>query len=283
MRLNDSTLVTLGYGVHILARGDDAVQFGVDPTRSGVVETPAARALSEVLNGADWPIEIRELRDVLVSRCGVDSTAARSLIDDLWSYRVLVHPEPTAVAVLGTTPLAREIKGQLSASGATIRVPLINEDVSVFLGRQASSPLVVVDRAHEYLRIGLDLKRHPTWVVPVLSFDSRVIIGPVGRGGEQPCPMCALMRLHDRDMHVGQALKDVSQRTRTMDPVVAAAGAALTALVVRRLTGIPDPPGVVAEVPEPGWAAVVDPLGPRLVAPLDVAAHPMCPVCAASE
>lgn len=283
MRLNDSTLVTLGYGVHILARGDDAVQFGVDPTRSGVVETPAARALSEVLNGADWPIEIRELRDVLVFRCGVDSTAARSLIDDLWSYRVLVRPEPTAVAVLGTTPLAREIKGQLSASGATIRVPLINEDVSVFLGRQASSPLVVVDRAHEYLRIGLDLKRHPTWVVPVLSFDSRVIIGPVGRGGEQPCPMCALMRLHDRDMHVGQALKDVSQRTRTMDPVVAAAGAALTALVVRRLTGIPDPPGVMAEVPEPGWAAVVDPLGPRLVAPLGVAAHPMCPVCAASE
>lgn len=280
MRLNDSTLVTLGHGVHIIARGENAVQFGVDPTRSGVVETPSAHALKEVLGDAGWPLEIGELRDTLVASCGVDSTAARSLIDDLCSYRVLIPPEPTPVAVLGTTPLAREVRRLLSTSGATVRIPLINEDTFAFLERQASSPLVVVDRAHEYWRLGRELKRHPTWVVPVMSFDSRVLVGPVGGHGERACPMCAFMRLHDRDEHVSQALQDVSQRPRSMDPIVAAAGAASAALAVRRLAGMPDPPGVVADAPGPGWAAVIDPLGPQLVTDLDVSEHPMCPVCA---
>lgn len=281
--LDDSTLVTLGHGVHVLARGDDAVQFGVDPTRSGVIETQVARALIGVLSDADWPLEIGELRDQLVSGCGVDSTEARTLIDDLCAYRILISPDPVAVALLGTTPLAREVRRLLGGSGVTVRIPLINEDTTAFLDRQAQSPLVVVDRAHDYWKLGRSCKDHPNWVVPVLSLDSRVIVGPVTRNGSGPCPTCALMRLHDRDTHFSQAVEDASKRPRTMDAVVAAAGAAAVTLVVRRLAGVPDPPGVIAAAPEPGWAAVIDPLGPQLITAFDVETHPLCPVCATED
>lgn len=283
MLLNDSTLVTLAHGVHVLVRGDNAVQFGVDPTRSGVIETRAAKALSKVLSDADWPLGVGELQQQLVSGCGVDSTEARTLIDDLCAYRILISPDPVVVAVLGTTPLAREIRRLLGGSGVTVRIPLINEDTTAFLDRQAHSPLVVVDRAHEYWKLGRSLKDHPNWVVPVLSLDSRVIVGPVARNGSGPCPTCALMRLHDRDTHFAQAVEDASKRPRTMDVVVAAAGAASVALVVRRLAGAPDPPGVISSAPEPGWAAVIDPLGPRLITSLDVETHPLCPVCATQD
>lgn len=259
------------------------MQFGVDPTRSGVVETPVAQTLSTVLGDAEWPLQIGELRDMLVDSCDVDSTAARSLIDDLCSYRVLIPDEANVVAVLGTTPLAREIRRLLSASGATVRIPMISEDTTGFLERQASSPLIVVDRAHEYWTLGQELRRHPSWVLPVLSFDSRVIVGPVGRANHHACPVCALMRLHDRDPLITQVMDDVSGRPRSMDPVVMAAGAAAAVLAVRRLAGIPDPPGVIAKAPDPGWAAVVDPLGPRPLSPLHVGTHPRCPVCAAEQ
>lgn len=280
MGLKNSTLVTLGFGVHALTRGAGAVQFGVDPTRSGIVETPAAALLAKVLSETNWPVGIGELRDSLASSCGVDSTAARSLIDDLCSYRILVPSQPKSVAVLGTTPLAREIRRLLSTSGASVRIPLISEDTSAFLDRQASTPIVVVDRAHEYLKFGRNLRQHPGWLVPALSLDSRVLLGPVARGGSPVCPMCVLMQLHDGDEHISQALRDVAERPRTMDPVVAATGAAAAVAAVRRLAGIPDPPGVVADAPEPGWTAMVDPLGPQLVTPFDARTHPLCPACA---
>lgn len=283
MRLDDSTLVTLGHGVQVLLRDAGAVQFGVDPTRSGVVETPAAQALRRVLDETDWPLEVGELQDSLVSGCKVDAPAARSLIDDLCSYRVLIPHHPTAVAVLGTTPLAREICRQLNASGTTVRIPLIDEDISAFIERQASTPLVMVDHAHDYWRIGRELQRHPSWIVPVLSFDSRVIIGPVGHGGSHPCPVCLLLRLHERDPFILLAVDEIASRAQTMDHVVAAAAAACAVLTVRRLTGIPDPPGVIADAPVPGWAAVVDPLGPKPVTPLSIAVHHRCPVCAAED
>ncbi len=281
--LDDSTLVTLGHGVRVLARGEDAVQFGVDATRSGVVETPLASALSRALGGTDWPLTVGTLKDRLVGECRVDTTSARTLIDDLWSYRILVPAEPAAVAVLGTSLLAREITRVLNACGAMVRIPLTNEDTADFMERQDGVPVVVVDRAHEYLTHGRALKRHSGWLVPVLSYDSRVIVGPVARHGRYACAMCAYMHLQDRDEHFHHTSAALTQQPATMDPVVAAVGAAAAAVVVRRLCGMPDPPGVIAETPGIGWAAVVDPLGSQPVVDVDMAPHPQCPVCAAQE
>lgn len=279
MRLNDSTLVTLGHGVHVLVRGKLAVQFGVDATRSGIVDTHVAEALAGVLRGAQWPLTITQLQEQLVGACGVDAAEARSLIDDLCAYNVLIPATPTTVAVLGTTPLAQEVRRILDASGMTVRVPLAAEDTRVFLRRLRTAPVVAVDSIHEYLRLDRPLKKHGNWVVPVMSFDSRVIIGPVGHDPDHACGMCAHMHVRDKDRQMRAITEQLAEQPRRMDPVVAAVGAATVAVTVRRLAGLPDPPGIVSETPGVGWAAVVDPLGSQPITPLDIEQHARCPVC----
>ena len=280
MRLDDSTLVTLGHGVHVLARGQGAVQFGMDATRSGIVDSHAAPALVDTLTSTKWPISIGELREEVVGRCGVDKHEARSLIDDLCGYNILIPSARTAVAVLGETHLAHEISRILEASGAVVRTRLTRESTRAFLLRHLSSPLVVVDGGREYLTWGKTVKRHRNWVVPVMSFDSRVIVGPVSNHPTQACGMCAHMHVSDQDPHAHVAAEQLADGPRTMDPAVAAVGAAAAAVTVRRLAGIPDPPGVVAEAPGAGWTAVVDPLGAEPLVPLEMEPHPRCPVCA---
>ena len=280
MRLDDSTLVTLGQGVHVLARGQGAVQFGMDATRSGIVDSRAAPALAATLTSTKWPVSIGELQEEVVGRCGVDKQQARSLIDDLCGYNILIPSARTAVAVLGDTHLAHEISRILEASGATVRIRLQRETTRAFLQRHVDSPLVVVDGGREYLMWGKAVKRHGNWVVPVLSFDSRVLVGPVSNHPTQACGMCAHMHISDHDPHAHVAAEQLADGPRTMDPAVAAVGAAAAAVTVRRLAGIPDPPGVVAEPPGAGWAAVVDPLGAEPLAPLQMEPHPRCLVCA---
>ena len=279
MRLDDSTLVTLGHGVHVVTRGDTAVQFGLDATRSGIVDTRVAPALAMSLRSTKWPLTIKQLQDQLVGECSVDSTAARSLIDDLCAYNILIPSARTTVALLGATPLAQEIRRVLEASGASVRIRLAGEDTRSFLNRMAGAPLIVVDGGGEYVKWSRPLKEHRNWVVPVLSFDSRVIIGPVARHPSHACGMCAHMHVSDRDDQFRAAADQLEIQPRTIDPVIAAAGAAAAALTVRRLAGIPDPPGIVGEMPSAGWAAVVDPLGAQTVSLLDMEQHPRCPVC----
>lgn len=280
MRLDDSTLVTLGHGVHVLARGDGAVQFGMDATRSGIVDSREAPALAATLTSTQWPVSIGELQEEVVGRCHVDKQQARSLIDDLCGYNILIPAARTAVAVLGETHLAREISRLLEASGGVVRTRLTRETTRAFLLRHLDSPLVVVDGGQEYLTWGKTIKRHGNWVVPVLSFDSRVIVGPVSNHPTQACGMCAHMHISDHDPHAHAAAEQLTDGPRSLDPAVAAVGAAAAAVTVRRLAGIPDPPGVVAKPPGAGWTAVVDPLGAEPLAPLEMKPHPRCPVCA---
>lgn len=277
MLLEDSTLLRLGHGVHVVERSDTAVQFGLDATRSGVIESPVAPALARAFGNIAWPVDVRTLREVLKKSCGTDETAARTLIDDLFTYRILIPDTRPTVALAGTTPLARELARILRASGITVRVRTSSDTAAEFCARHQREPLVLVDCTHEYFDIGPALVGHGHPLVPVISFDSRVIIGPVG--GAAPCPMCTYMRLNDRDEHVHQVSGALAATARRMDPVVATMGAAVTATVIRRLIGIADPPGIVPDAPPPGWAAVVDPFVGTPVAPFDVEPHPQCPAC----
>lgn len=282
MLLNDSTLVRLSRGVHILQRDDTAVQFGVDATRSGLIESPVAPALSRTLNDVRWPEEIGALRATLKERCGTDEVAAQSLIDDLCAYRILIPAAEPTVAVMGSSPLAREITRILRASGAAVRIPTAREDVEDFLQRYDRSPLVLVDSPHNYFDCCKQLAHHRNWCLPVISFDSRVIVGPVSAPGSSPCAMCMYMQLGDRDELLHRMMETIAEHERRADPVVTAMGAAVVVTVMRRLMGVADPPGIVPDKPEPGSTLMVDPFGPVQIMPFPAESHPKCPVCSGS-
>ena len=63
------------------------------------------------------------------------------------------------------------------------------------------------------------------------------------------------------------------------DAVTTAAGAVAAATVLRRLTGVSDPPGVSAKAPARGEMLIADPFGPVPLVRSAHGPHPRCPVC----
>ena len=114
-------------------------------------------------------------------------------------------------------------------------------------------------------------------VLPVTQADARVVVGPVcARPG--PCPLCARLYLLDRDANWDVVEQHVPFNAHG-EAATAAAGAAFAAVALRRLAGVPDPPGVSAPAPTPGQLTVVDPFAPTPLATASVPPHPDCPVC----
>lgn len=269
----------LAPGAHVFLRGGDAVQFGVDATRAGVIETDHAPALASALLVARRAIG----RDALESRIrdiGFSSAAARSLVADLVSYRILVAPPGGSLIILGRSRLARSIASLAGESGMSVRAPLRGESEYSYLSHaDVDVPVLVVDRlAHSRTMAPLLSRFAHTWV-PAAILDGRGVIGPLRIRGTGPCPMCLDLHRSDRDGRWYPTVSQLPGGPHTPDPLTLAATAARVITVVQQLLGRHlEPPGSPRRQLVSGSYLEVDPRSPaehsRIIVP-----HPRCPVC----
>lgn len=277
-RINEFTQVRLADGVVVAQRGPTMLQFGADATRTGVVESAEADRLSSLFDAPFTPRPIRYLIHQLRPIIGGD--AARSLVADLMAYRILVPTDPATVALLGATPLTEALADVLGRSGCLLLRPESAEAEPEFLDQLGGTgPLVVVDQLYLAGAIARYTRAGATPVVPVTVLDSRVVVGPVHAGPGDPCPACLDTYLRERDAGWERVRDDLYAQRCTPNAAVIAAGAAAAAVVVRRLAGVPDPPGVSAPPLAPGECVIADPFGPQPSQTVVLERHPDCAVC----
>lgn len=270
--------VRLADGVSVFQRGPTMVQFGVDATRTGVLEVAQPAAAVRALTDAARPIALHALTAALREALGAD--ASRRIVADLVSYRLLVPAVAPHVVMLGTSPLAARLAALLHECRMAVHAPRKHQPDADFLaGCDERAPLVVVDQLARAGALARMVKHRPGPVVPVATVDSRVLIGPLREEPGNPCLRCINLHLAERDAGWERGVHASPHGPASPDPVVVAAGAAAAAVAIRRVAGAPDPPGVSAPRLQPGQLAVVDPFGPKLVTHHTWAPHPRCTVC----
>lgn len=270
-------LLQLSPGAHVFLRGARAVQFGLDATRAGVVETPAAPAIVATLLGVRRATTREALQGLLVE-VGLSPTAARSLLDDLLAYRIL-RPVPNAsVVVLGRGRLAEATGAVLRGSGVTVRAPLRGESELAYIAEgDVGSPVLVLDRlAHARTMAPLLSRFVRTWL-PAAVVDARGLVGPLRLVGQGPCPMCVDLHRTGADGYWHRVVTQLPAGPVDPDPVVVAATAAQVATVALALLGVAEPPGTPRRLLSPGQVTVVDPYTRNRRSRMTV--HPRCPVC----
>lgn len=169
------TDLMLAPAAHVFLRGQGAVQFGLDATRAGVLETDRAPALLAALLRARAPLPRPELLDKL-QRAGFSPVAAHSLLADLVAYRILV-PAPIGSAILlGRGRLAETTTELLRDSGVTVRTPLRGESEHAYLaGATVDAPVLVIDRlSHSRTMAPLLARYADTWVTATIDRKSVV-------------------------------------------------------------------------------------------------------------
>lgn len=277
---SSATPVRLAPGVSAFMRAPQTLQFGLDATRTGIIETPYATELLQLIDGTLEPTSPHHLANSLQSRINAAPGFAESLIADLLSFRILVPVIDLPVLVLGKTPLAAELKAQLASSGIQVRVPYTPETEPDFIvTADQSALLVLVDQLTHATQLAQLVKYRSGPTVAVSLLDSRVIIGPLRTSANDPCQACVQQHLRDRDAGWENTAPRLPRGPRCPDPVMVRAGAAAAAVFIRRVVGVPDPPGVSAPHPVPGELHVVDPFGPEPLAVHQLQRHPDCPVC----
>lgn len=176
--LNDHDRIRLAPGVRPFLRAPTIVQFGADATRTGMITTPAARELVPVLQGLARPKTLRRAVEAAASVVGPD--AARSLIDDLVSYRILVPVRSPAVLTVGHGELAAQVRTGLELAGLEVRAPLRGEALARFVLRQEPTlPLIAVNCAALLDDVNALASNRSGAIVPVTQVDARVFVGPV--------------------------------------------------------------------------------------------------------
>ncbi|AGF71787.1 TOMM precursor leader peptide-binding protein [Corynebacterium halotolerans] len=267
----------LAPGAHVFLRGPGAVQFGLDATRAGVIETDSATGIVAGLLVARRPTSRARLEEGLIL-AGLSAPAARSLLDDLVVYRIL-RPVPRAsVILLGRGRLAELTAELLRRSRVTVRSPLRGESELAYLaGSDIDVPVLVVDRiAHARTMAPLLTRFARTWL-PGAVVDARGLVGPLHLDGAGPCPLCVELHRTDTDGHWHRVVTQLPGGPVNPDPVVVAATAAQLTAAALALVGVPEPPGTPRRVPAAGEVTEVDPY--TLDRRHRLATHPRCPVC----
>jgi len=279
--MGDVDALRLATGAHVFLRGRDAVQFGLDATRAGIVETTHAPMLVAGLLSARRPRTRSELRTVL-HEAGLGREAAASLLDDLEVYRILVPVTEYQVVLLGRGRLAEATSALLRGSGVTVRQPVKGESEFVYLAeadidRDPPVPVIVADRlAHSKAMAPMLSRFARTWV-PGAIVDQRGMVGPVRMDGRGPCPLCADLHRTDVDGFWHRVVTQMPGGPSQPDPVVVAATAARLAAWALALCGAPAPPGRPPVIPAPGQVVTVDPYGGDESDTWGT--HRRCPVC----
>lgn len=267
----------LAAGAHVFLRGHDALQFGLDATRAGIIETARAPVLMATLLSARRPRPRTELLDGLVT-AGLSREAAASLLDDLIAYRILIERVDREVILLGRGLLAQHLTELLTAKGITVRSPIRGESEFAYLAAtRVGVPVVVVDRlAHSKAMAPMLSRFARTWV-SCSVIDHQGVIGPLRIGAQGPCPLCADLHRTDADAFWHRVVTQLPGGPARPDPAVLAATAAQTAVIVAELVGVPPPPGHAAPVLRTGAVHTVDPWAGVHRETMSV--HPRCPVC----
>lgn len=269
-------------GVSVSQRDHAAVQFGLDATRAGVIETPCATELTAALRAIDHPIT----RQQWLAATGLEPTAARSLFEDLVAYGIVSQAtKPASVVILGTGDLAEELARVLGGDDWALRAPIGTESRAQFLRTIARSALVVAvgavtnAQAAATMLVSAGVK---TWL-PVTLVDNRGFIGPARLDGVGPCPLCFNLHQSDKDPRWSPVVEqlDDAALVGAGDPLVVRATATHTAIMLRKMAGLSRPPGVARWSVLPGEFIDVDLYG-RTQRRVFVE-HPRCPVCFAAS
>lgn len=270
-------MLELAAGAHVFLRGRDALQFGLDATRAGIVETSQAPLLMATLLSARRPRPRSDLVEGLVS-AGLNPAAARSLLDDLAAYGILVPRVDRAVILLGRGRLAQTLMELLSERGVTVRSPIRGESEFAYLAAaEVDVPVVVVDRlAHSRAMAPMLTRFARTWVSCAIV-DYRGIIGPLRIDARGPCPLCADLHRTDVDGFWHRVVTQLPGGPARPDAAVVAATAAHAAVLIAELVESPPPPGHAAMRLAPGAVVSVNPWSG--VSREIMSVHPRCPVC----
>ena len=138
--INEHTRVKLAGSAHPFLRAANVIQFGADATRTGLVTTDHAEDVAAVLATLLRPRQVSWVVDQLSALLG--DAAARSLVDDLVSYRILVPATTPAVLLVGCGALTTSLATQLGESGLLVRTPARGEALSRFAGLPVPGPVV---------------------------------------------------------------------------------------------------------------------------------------------
>lgn len=267
----------LAAGAHVFLRGRDGLQFGLDATRAGIIETARAPVLMATLLSARRPRPRAELLDGLLS-AGLSQEAAVSLLDDLIAYRILVERVDREVILLGRGLLAQHLTELLAAKKITVRSPIRGESEFAYLAATPIGvPVVVVDRLAHSKAVAPMLSRFARTWVSCSVIDHQGVIGPLRIDGRGPCPMCADLHRTDADAFWHRVVTQLPGGPARPDPAVLAATAAQAAVILAELVGAPAPPGHASPVLLPGAVHTVDPWAGAHRETMTV--HPRCPVC----
>lgn len=267
----------LADGAHVYLRGRDALQFGLDATRAGIIETTHAPLIMATLLGARRARPRGELLAGLTD-AGLTATAAASLLDDLVAYRILVPATERTVLLLGRGRLAQAVSELLHGAGVDVRTPIRGESEYAYLAAaDVSAPVVVVDRlAHSRAMAPMLTRFARTWVSASVV-DHRGVIGPLHVDGVGPCPLCADLHRTDRDPYWHRVVTQLPGGPVRPSPAVVAMTAAQATAVIAALAGAPAPPGVAPWDITPGEVVTADPWGG--ITRETLGTHPRCPVC----
>lgn len=259
------------------------MQFGLDASRAGILETPAAPQVAAALKTLTRPTDLDRALDGLVA-AGLEEPSAICLVEELLVHGVLTPHQPAQVFLVGSTPLAFHLAGLLDSYGVKVRTPFADEDPALALrGIDPRWPVIVVDQIGARPELAHRLVRMPNPVLPVAVLDKRGLIGPARVTGRGPCLMCLELTWVRRDEHfhtVASQLADTGALTR-QDPTTVAATAASTAAQLEALRG--HPLAVGPALVEPGDCVVVDPYSPESSHRFRLTAHAGCPVCFDAE
>ncbi|QGU02654.1 hypothetical protein CKALI_08995 [Corynebacterium kalinowskii] len=274
----------LSDAARIVVRPGPAIQFGVDATTSGVIDSiapqhigPVVSALSACRTGiAEHALLLR------LQESGLTEDASRALIAELTAYgilRTLPRQQPS-IALVGRGPLAGAICELLRGSDCIVRRPLRGETDHKFIkDLQPEMPLVAVDRLAHARALGPAVRNGKReFFVPVQLIDGRGLIGPIATHSLGPCPLCLQLHRTDVDPHWPQVLTQIPGSSPSGAPVTVAATAAQTAAVVLSFFGLDVPAlGNPGRSWLPGQVVQVDPFGQTQR--FEVGRHDGCPLC----
>lgn len=270
-------MLQLAAGAHVYLRGREALQFGLDATRAGVIEATGAPLIMATLLGTRRGRPRADLAAGLVA-AGLAPAAAHSLLDDLLAYRILIPCVRPAVILLGRGRLAQLLTELLGDAGVTVRSPIRGESEYAYLAAaEVRVPVVVVDRLAHSRATAPMLARFSDTSLPVSVVDQRGVIGPVRVDATGPCPLCADLHHTDRDSFWHRVVTQLPGGPVHPSPATLAMVAGQATALIAALTGVPAPPGVVPLSPQPGEVTVTDPWAG--VSHQTMAPHPRCPVC----
>lgn|SRR5699024_243606 len=246
--INDRAKYFLSRDIGIFLRDSTHIQFGLDSTRAGIIESPNAHELVDILRSAQHEDAQSTYQwERAFAGAGMSMLAARSLLHDLVEYRIM-HLRTTAprVVILGTSLLAQSIRQMCFSRGLGVRSPLDWESLTMYLSTmEAGTVVLVIDQLHQTATIAAALHALPetcSWM-PISLVDSRGFIGPLRLHGKGPCPLCFELHRAAFDPRWAMITQQLGAMSTVPDEQVLAAVTAQTAVILDWLTGRPFPAG----------------------------------------